>query len=124
MHDIYIYWSAHINAGRRRAAIRQVLCASTNPLGKCMDYVHEDLGLMNRELEKWQSDARKSTDQLEVEKEKTEAEMAPLRMELTEADEKVSKRSLLLARADDGYQCDSFSSSRALETPRQQRNRH
>jgi hypothetical protein len=89
-----------------------------------MDYVHEDLGLMNRELEKWQSDARKSTDQLEVEKEKTEAEMAPLRMELTEADEKVSKRSLLLARADDGYQCDSFSSSRALETPRQQRNRH
>ena len=62
-----------------------------------MDYVHEDLGLMNRELEKWQSDARKSTDQLEVEKEKTEAEMAPLRMELTEADEKVSKRSLLLA---------------------------
>lgn len=73
-----------------RAAI-QVLCASTNPLGKCMDYVHEDLGLMNCELEKWQSDARKYTDQLEVEKEKTETEMAPLRMELTEADEKVKE---------------------------------
>merc|ERR1711988_1859366 len=73
-----------------RAAI-QVLCQSTNPLGKCMDYVHEDLGLMNRELEKWQSEARKYTDELEGEKEKTEAMLHPLRLEMTEVDEKVKE---------------------------------
>eukprot|EP00611_Tribonema_gayanum_P011708 TRINITY_DN2205_c0_g1_i1.p3 TRINITY_DN2205_c0_g1~~TRINITY_DN2205_c0_g1_i1.p3 ORF type:complete len:112 (-),score=22.68 TRINITY_DN2205_c0_g1_i1:1275-1610(-) len=36
-----------------RGAI-QGLCQSTNPLGRCMDLVHEDLSLMNAEMDKWQ----------------------------------------------------------------------
>lgn len=31
----------------------QRLCMATNPLGKCMDFVHEDLGAMAKEHEKW-----------------------------------------------------------------------
>ncbi len=33
-----------------RSAI-QTLCQSTNPLGKCMDFVTGDMETMNRELE-------------------------------------------------------------------------
>ena len=32
----------------------QRLCQSTNPLGKCMDFVHEDLTAMSKEHERWQ----------------------------------------------------------------------
>merc|ERR1719473_2155885 len=73
-----------------RAAI-QVLCQSTNPLGKCMDYVNEDLGLMNRELEKWQAEARKYGDLLEDEKHKTDTALLPLKLQQTEVDEKVKE---------------------------------
>jgi TRAF3-interacting protein 1 len=31
----------------------QKLCQSTNPLGKCMDFVHEDLAAMAKEHERW-----------------------------------------------------------------------
>ncbi|KAJ1616297.1 microtubule-binding protein MIP-T3-domain-containing protein, partial [Pavlovales sp. CCMP2436] len=33
----------------------QLLCQSTNPLGKSLEYVHEDLEAMTRELEHWRS---------------------------------------------------------------------
>ena len=31
----------------------QRLCQSTNPLGKCMDFVHDDLAAMNKEHDRW-----------------------------------------------------------------------
>jgi TRAF3-interacting protein 1 len=31
----------------------QKLCQSTNPLGKCMDFVHEDLAAMAKEHDRW-----------------------------------------------------------------------
>lgn len=34
----------------------QRLCQSTNPLGKCMDFVHEDLTAMSKEYERWQTE--------------------------------------------------------------------
>jgi TRAF3-interacting protein 1 len=34
----------------------QRLCQSTNPLGKCMDFVHEDLTAMSKEYERWQQE--------------------------------------------------------------------
>ena len=46
----------------------QVICQSTNPLGKCMDYVHDDLLTMSKEHDKWQSDYRTSFDALEEQK--------------------------------------------------------
>jgi TRAF3-interacting protein 1 len=34
----------------------QRLCQSTNPLGKCMDFVHEDLTSMSKEYDRWQTE--------------------------------------------------------------------
>lgn len=52
---------------RLRTSI-QVMCQSTHPLGKCMDYVHEDFGIMNKEYEKWQAEYRSKADLLEEQK--------------------------------------------------------
>lgn len=46
----------------------QVICQSTNPLGKCMDYVHEDLSAMSKEHDKWESEYRLTLDSLEEQK--------------------------------------------------------
>lgn len=32
----------------------QQLCQSITPLGKCIEFVHEDIEIMNRELTRWQ----------------------------------------------------------------------
>lgn len=46
----------------------QIMCQSTNPLGKCMDYVHEDLAVMNKEYDRWQAEYRGKLDALEDQK--------------------------------------------------------
>lgn len=45
-----------------------MICRSTNPLGKMMDYVQEDFENMSKELEKWRTES--STQQAKVEEEK------------------------------------------------------
>jgi TRAF3-interacting protein 1 len=40
----------------------QVLCQATNPLGKCMDHVHDDMETMNKELEQWKSEYRRNVE--------------------------------------------------------------
>ena len=37
----------------------QLLCRSTNPLGKMLDYIQEDVDSMNRELESWKLEGEK-----------------------------------------------------------------
>lgn len=37
----------------------QKLCQSTNPLGKCMDYVHEDVEMMKSELSSWTAEYKR-----------------------------------------------------------------
>merc|ERR1719198_710530 len=69
-----------------RVAVQQ-LCKSTNPLGKCMDYVHEDLSSMNKELDRWQAESRQKVDELETERAQTEESLAPLKLQLVELDE-------------------------------------
>lgn len=55
-----------------------------------MDYVHEDLGTMAKELDRWQADYRLQADQLEKET-KVSAEMTlPLQKQLRELDEKIA----------------------------------
>lgn len=44
------------------------MCQSTNPLGKCMDYVHEDLATMGKEYDRWQAEYRGKLDTLEEQK--------------------------------------------------------
>jgi hypothetical protein len=52
---------------RLRTSI-QLMCQSTNPLGKCMDYVHEDLAMMGTEHERWQAEYRGRLDALDEQK--------------------------------------------------------
>ena len=40
----------------------QKLCRSTDPLGRSMEYVHEDMSVMKRELEQWKNDYAKRHD--------------------------------------------------------------
>lgn len=37
----------------------QALCKSTNPLGKTMDYMQEDVDSMNKELASWKTETTK-----------------------------------------------------------------
>ena len=43
----------------------QVLCQSTNPLGKSIDYVTDDVDSMSKEYEYWRKEAISCTQQLE-----------------------------------------------------------
>lgn len=49
----------------------QLLCQSTNPLGKTLDYVQEDIDAMNKEIDIWKIEGEKYDSQL---KEKDEYE--------------------------------------------------
>ncbi|KAJ1530127.1 TRAF3-interacting protein 1, partial [Nowakowskiella sp. JEL0078] len=42
----------------------QTLCRSTNPLGKMIDYMQEDVDSMNKELEMWRNETQKKSDEL------------------------------------------------------------
>eukprot|EP00638_Chattonella_subsalsa_P013319 CAMPEP_0117792410 /NCGR_PEP_ID=MMETSP0948-20121206/9421_1 /TAXON_ID=44440 /ORGANISM="Chattonella subsalsa, Strain CCMP2191" /LENGTH=677 /DNA_ID=CAMNT_0005622619 /DNA_START=115 /DNA_END=2148 /DNA_ORIENTATION=+ len=70
----------------------QLLCQSTNPLGKCMDYVTEDLTMMNTELERWSADYRRKTEVLEEEQKETEDSLQPLRLQLLEVTEQIKEQ--------------------------------
>lgn len=67
----------------------QLLVKCTGPLGSCMDFIQEDISLMNNELKKWEEESRKYEAQLEVEKARSEEDIKPLQNELTELEEQI-----------------------------------
>jgi len=77
-----------IDVDKIRTAV-QTLCQSTNPLGKCMDYVHEDLSAMGKELDRWGNEYRKSCDALEDEQRATNESLLPLRGKLLDVEERI-----------------------------------
>ena len=68
----------------------QTLCQSTSPLGKCMDYVHEDLSTMNKELDKWKLEYRDQKDILDRERDMSLEAMKPLHMKLKDLDDQIN----------------------------------
>lgn len=72
----------------------QKLTQSTNPLGKCMDYVHDDLEIMSKELEQWKSEYRVKCDSLEEEVRKTEEDLQPFHMRMMEVNERIRDQTL------------------------------
>jgi len=68
----------------------QDLCQSTSPLGKCMDYVHEDLATMNKELDKWKLEYQDQKDILQREKELNQAAVEELELKLKQLDADVA----------------------------------
>jgi len=85
-----------VEVDKIRSAI-QLLCQSTNPLGKCMDYVREDLNAMAKELEKWRAEYTKSCDDLEDEQRITSETLLPLQGKLNEIDEEILDRQALIS---------------------------
>jgi len=56
----------------------QVLCQSTNPLGKSIDFVTDDVDSMSKEYEKWRKESIACVSQLEEQQKITEEVCQPL----------------------------------------------
>jgi TRAF3-interacting protein 1 len=74
-----------------RSAI-QTLCQSCNPLGRCLEYVHEDLEAMAKELEQWRAVRARRMAELVEEEAKTEASLFGLQQELAMAEQDVADK--------------------------------
>jgi len=68
----------------------QSLCQSTNPLGKSIDFVTEDIDSMTKEYEHWKLDYAESQAKLEEQQRITEQTIQPLQdVELAQLEEKI-----------------------------------
>ncbi|CAM9310455.1 unnamed protein product, partial [Laminaria digitata] len=71
----------------------QTLCQSTHPLGKCMDFVHEDMSLMSQEMDRWKALQKVKAKALESERASLESFLQPLNSQLRDLDDQVGKAS-------------------------------
>lgn len=71
-----------------RSTIQQ-LVQHTGPLGNCMDFIQEDVGVMTSEMRKWEEDCVRYETRLEEERQRTQAILKPLNSELLEITEQV-----------------------------------
>ncbi|KYM97070.1 TRAF3-interacting protein 1 [Cyphomyrmex costatus] len=62
----------------------QTLTRTTNPLGKLLDYVQEDVEMMEKELLDWRNQYRQLSEQLEKEQKETEEMIEPMKDTLKE----------------------------------------
>lgn len=76
---------------RLRQAV-QGLVQHTGPLGTCMDYVQEDVGIMTGELHRWEVECRKYEAAIESERVASEGIIRPLQQELAELDKQVEEQ--------------------------------
>ncbi|XP_033625352.1 TRAF3-interacting protein 1-like isoform X1 [Asterias rubens] len=65
----------------------QTLTRSANPLGKIMDYLQEDVDSMQKELEMWKKENQEHALAIKREQGITDAELEPLKAQLTELDQ-------------------------------------
>jgi len=66
----------------------QKLVKATNPLGKCIEYIQEDLENMEKEYRMWKTDASSYGNKLDAQSNNTESSLVPLQQELIEHTEK------------------------------------
>ncbi|GAB1862952.1 TRAF3-interacting protein 1 [Camponotus japonicus] len=64
----------------------QTLTRATNPLGKLLDYVQEDVEVMQKELLDWKNQYRQLNEQLEKEQKETQEMIEPMKETLKEID--------------------------------------
>lgn len=67
----------------------QILCQSTNPLGKSIDFVTDDVDSMSKEYEHWRKESIACTQQLEEQQKITEELVQPLQNQLAELEERI-----------------------------------
>ena len=70
----------------------QILCRSTNPLGKSIDFVTDDVDSMSKEYEHWRKEAITCNQQLEEAQKTTEEIIQPLQDQLAELEEKIREQ--------------------------------
>lgn len=70
----------------------QKICQAANPVGKGIEFVHEDLDAMSKELEYWKKEYAKKRDAYDEEKKKTDEALQPLQMQLLEVDEQIKEQ--------------------------------
>ncbi|XP_050452351.1 TRAF3-interacting protein 1 [Cataglyphis hispanica] len=67
----------------------QTLTRATNPLGKLLDYVQEDVEMMQKELLDWRSQYHQLNEQLEKEEKETKEMIEPMKEILKEIDDNI-----------------------------------
>lgn len=100
-----LYNMKNINDLRQKI---QKICQSVNPLGKCIDFVYEDMDQMTKELTKWRQAYQTYLEKYEVEKDKSTRLLEPLTNKLNivtqdvrEATRKIHSTKALIKRNDD-----------------------
>ncbi|KAK2576475.1 hypothetical protein KPH14_005806 [Odynerus spinipes] len=67
----------------------QTLTRATNPLGKLLDYLQEDIEMMQKELHDWRNQYNQLSEQLEKEQIRTQEAIDPMKMTLKEIDNNI-----------------------------------
>eukprot|EP00658_Telonema_sp_P-2_P063978 TRINITY_DN5284_c0_g1_i1.p1 TRINITY_DN5284_c0_g1~~TRINITY_DN5284_c0_g1_i1.p1 ORF type:complete len:523 (+),score=198.94 TRINITY_DN5284_c0_g1_i1:163-1731(+) len=80
--------SSENNVGQLREEI-QVLCQAANPLGKCIEYIQEDMENMEKEYRMWKADSQTYSVKLDAQANNTESSLVPLQQELGDQTEKM-----------------------------------
>jgi TRAF3-interacting protein 1 len=70
----------------------QILCQSTNPLGKSIDFVTDDIDSMSKEYEYWRRESLQCQSRLEEQQKITEEVVQPLQDQLAETEEKIREQ--------------------------------
>lgn len=70
----------------------QILCQSTNPLGKSIDFVTDDVDSMSKEYEHWRKEAISCNNALEEQQKITEEVVQPLQDQLAELEEQIREQ--------------------------------
>jgi len=81
---------------KMRTAI-QSLVQQTGPLGTCLDFIQEDISLMNAELHKWEEECRRYEVEYEDAKRKTKEKLHPLRSELLDLEDQIAEQLAVIA---------------------------
>jgi len=74
-----------------RASI-QTLCQSSNPLGRCLEYVQEDLEAMGKELESWRAVRHRRAGELADEEANTSSALVGFKAELEKVEELIKEK--------------------------------
>jgi len=70
----------------------QILCQSTNPLGKSIDFVTDDIDSMSKEYEYWRRESLACQSKLEEQQRITEEVVQPLHDQLADIEEKIREQ--------------------------------
>jgi TRAF3-interacting protein 1 len=78
----------------------QILCQSTNPLGKSLDYIQEDVDAMNKELKLWQRESKNYEMQALEQGQVTAGTIVPMQEKLLTIEKSIQEQVILALNQD------------------------